>query len=93
MLEKNVNLTIVKELGKILAENGANVQFRRTYDTYNPLDEIVKWQTIVAQISLFPFTVTLIQAHSLRERNVTRTILVQVKQHYQHPLLVPFRLN
>ncbi|MEW4290870.1 N-acetylmuramoyl-L-alanine amidase family protein, partial [Rossellomorea marisflavi] len=35
------NLTIVKELGKILAENGANVQFRRTYDTYNPLDEIV----------------------------------------------------
>ncbi|MFW0782117.1 N-acetylmuramoyl-L-alanine amidase family protein [Rossellomorea marisflavi] len=41
LLEKNVNLTIVKELGKILAENGANVQFRRTYDTYNPLDEIV----------------------------------------------------
>jgi N-acetylmuramoyl-L-alanine amidase len=41
LLEKNVNLTIIKELGRILAQNGANVQFRRSYDTYNELNEIV----------------------------------------------------
>lgn len=41
LLEKNVNLSIIKELGRILAQNGANVQFRRSYDTYNELNEIV----------------------------------------------------
>ncbi|AJD92888.1 N-acetylmuramoyl-L-alanine amidase [Jeotgalibacillus malaysiensis] len=41
LIEKNVNLTITRELGRILALNGANVQFRRSYDTYNKLDEIV----------------------------------------------------
>jgi N-acetylmuramoyl-L-alanine amidase len=41
LLEKNVNLTIVKELGKILSAAGANVEFRRSYDTYNELNEIV----------------------------------------------------
>ncbi|MGD7044820.1 N-acetylmuramoyl-L-alanine amidase [Jeotgalibacillus proteolyticus] len=41
LVEKNVNLIITRELGRILAENGANVQFRRSYDTFNELNEIV----------------------------------------------------
>ncbi|WP_404450227.1 N-acetylmuramoyl-L-alanine amidase [Sutcliffiella horikoshii] len=41
LVEKDVNLAITRELGRILEQNGANVQYRRYYDTYNDLNEIV----------------------------------------------------
>ncbi len=51
--EKDDNLKLAMAVGRILADNGMDVRYTRTDDTYNtPLEKAVMGK----QIFLFPFT-------------------------------------